>query len=187
MDAIMTVLAAVLLANADGRSARLLHALIAQRQDKRRVVAIFFASFALLAVVSAGGALIAAYTLGLGVLNLFAAMALGSAAGALLWAGRQPHDTTALTDASPFGLAVRLGAIQLGDRNQFLIFGLAPLSGAVPWAIVGGLIGLLLAMLPVLALGPAVLERSGAKWARWTAAALLLIWATVLLRRAFGV
>ena len=183
----MTVLAAVLLANADGRSAQLLHTLIAGRPDQRRVVAIFFACFVLLAVVSVGGALIAAYTLGLGVLNLFAAMALGSAAGALLWTGRPPHDATALADASSLGLAGRLGLIQLGDRNQFLIFALGPLSGAVPWAMAGGLIGLLLAMLPVLALGPALLERRGAKWVRWGAAAVLLLWAATLLRRAFGV
>ena len=183
----MTTLVAVLLANADGRSAQLLHALLAARPDKRRVVVIFFASFTLLAAVSAAGALIAAFTLGLGVLNLFAAMALGAAAGALLWAARQPPDETALADASSFGLAVRLGLLQLGDRSQFLIFALGPLSGAVPWGIVGGLVGLLLAMLPVLALGPALLERKGAKVARWAAAGMLILWATLHLRRAFGV
>lgn len=183
----MTVLAAVLLANADGHRARLLHALMAARQDKWRVLAIFFASFALLAAGSVAGALFAAFTLGLGVLNLFAAMALGAAAGALLWTARQPHDATALAAASPIGLAVRLGLLQLGDRSQFLIFALGPLTGAVPWGLAGGLVGLLLAMLPVLALGPEMLERGGAKWLRWAAAAILFLWAATLLRRAFGV
>lgn len=183
----MTVLAAVLLANADGRIAGLLYALLSARPDKRRVIAIFVASFALLAAVSVAGALLAAFTLGPGVLNLFAAMALGSAAGAMLWTARQPPDPAAFAGASPLGLAIRLTLLQLGDRNQFLIFALAPLSGAVPWGAVGGAAGLLLAMAPVLALGPELTQHKQARPLRWAAAALLLIWAALLMRRAFGV
>ncbi len=183
----MTVLAAVLLANADGRAGALLAGLIAVRSDRRATALAFFAAFLLLAVVAAMGALAAAYTLGLGVLNLFGAMALGSAAAALLWTRRTPVDAAALAALPLPLLFVRLLLIQLGGRNQFLIFALGALTGTVPWAIAGGLVGLLLAMLPVLALGPAVLERSGAKWARGAAAAILLLWAAMLLRRAFGV
>jgi putative Ca2+/H+ antiporter (TMEM165/GDT1 family) len=77
--------------------------------------------------------------------------------------------------------------VQLGDRNQFLIFALGALSGAALWGVAGGMVGLLLAMLPVLALGPAVPTGQGVRYTRWAAAGLLILWATLHLRRAFGV
>ena len=188
----MTTLAAVLLANADGRGGALLAALTATRGDRRRVMLCFFAAFLLLAVVSATGAVLAARMLGLGVLNLFAAMALGSAAAALLWARRAVVDVAAvdaavLADLPAPLLFARLVVHQLGDRNQFLIFALGALSGAAWWGVAGGMVGLLVAMLPVLALGSALVQRSGAAALRWAAAGLLILWAALLLRRAFGV
>lgn len=187
MDAVMSVLAAVLLANADGRAGALLAGLMAARSNGQATVWGFFAAFLLLAVISALGAVAADRLLGLGVLNLFGAMALASAAAALLWTRRAPIDAGPLAHMPLPLLVVRFVLIQLGDRNQFLIFALGALSGAALWGIAGGLIGLLLALLPVLALGPALLERGGAKWGRWAAAAALLLWAAMLLRRAFGV
>jgi Ca2+/H+ antiporter, TMEM165/GDT1 family len=187
MDAIMAVLAATLLANADGRSASLLAALVDARRDRRAVVGAFFAAFLLLAITSAVGAMLAGRMLGLGVLNLFAAFALGSAAAALLWRGRAEADAGALVAAPLPLLFTRLLLFQLGDRNQFLIFALGALSGAALWSIAGGAAGLLVAMLPVLALGPAMLEQRGARALRWAAAATLLLWAAMQARGAFGI
>ena len=183
----MTILAAVLLANADGRSGALLARLTAARAETRWVVFCFFAAFLLLAAGSAVGAVLASNMLGLGVLNLFAAMALGSAAAALVWTRRGGVDVTVLAALPAPLLFMRLLLIQLGDRNQFLIFALGALSGAALWGLVGGGLGLGLAVLPVLALGPALLQRKPAAALRWTAAALLLVWTTFFLRRAFGV
>jgi putative Ca2+/H+ antiporter (TMEM165/GDT1 family) len=183
MDAIMTVLAAVLLANTDGRTG----ALLAARDDRRAALLAFSAAFLVLAILSAVGAVVASRTLGLGVLNLFAAMALGSAAAALLWTRRGRDDGAALAGLPVPWLFVRLLLIQLGDRNQFLILALGALSGAALWGVAGGAIGLLLAVLPVVAVGPALRERTPAKVARWMAAALLILWAAHYLRLAFGV
>lgn len=183
----MAVLAATLLANADGRYGQLLGGLIEARRDRRIVAIAFFAVFAALAISSAIGAVLASRMLGLGVLNLFAALALGSAAGALLWRARGAVDVAALAGAPLAVLVVRLLLIQLGDRNQFLIFALGALSGAALWGIAGGAAGLLVAMLPVLALGPGLLAARGARWLRWGAAAALLLWAASHLRGAFGV
>lgn len=187
MDAIMPVLAAILLANADGRSARLLAALVDGRSDRRETVLIFFAAFGLLAIVSGVGALLAGRMLGLGVLNLVAAIALASATAGLLWQGRASVDPAPLLAAGRSSLFARLLAIQLGDRNQFLIFGLGALSGAALWGIAGGAAGLLVAMLPVLGWGPSLLEDRKARWLRLAAAALLAIWAVSHARTAFGV
>jgi Ca2+/H+ antiporter, TMEM165/GDT1 family len=181
------VLAALLLANADGRAGALLARLLAVRADRQAAMLAYFAAFLLLAVMSVTGALAAAYTLGMGVLNLFGAMALGSAAAALLWTRRAADEVPALAALPVPLLFFRLLLIQLGDRNQFLIFGLGALSGAAPWAVAGGMIGLLVAMLPVLVLGPEVRARKGAGALRWAAAAVLILWAAMLLRRAFGV
>jgi len=191
MDAIMATLAAVLLANADGHIAQMLAALLRERRDRRRVVILFFSAFTLLAIMSAVGALVAARHLGLGVLNLFAGIALVSAAAALLWTRRGAialaADAAVLVRAGPVMLFVRLFLMQLGDRNQFLILALGGLSGAALWGVAGGAAGLLVAMLPVLALGPALFERRGVRRLRWAAAALLVLWAFIYLRRAFGV
>lgn len=187
MDAIMAVLAATLLANADGRYARLLAELIDARCDRRATVTAFFAAFAMLALVSAIGAVVAGMQLGLGVLNLFAAFALVSAAAALLWSRRGDLETKALAAAPPPLLFLRLAMMQLGDRNQFLIFALGALSGAAWWGIAGGAAGLLVAMLPVLGWGPGLLETRWATRLRWGAAIILFLWALVKLRAAFGV
>lgn len=187
MDAIMPVLAAILLANSDGRYARLLAALVDARPNRRAAVVTFFAAFTLLAAFSAVGAMVAGQMLGLGVLNLFAAMALASATAALLWTRRADTDPAALTSATPAMLFVRLLLFQLGDRNQFLIFALGALSGAALWGILGGAAGLLVAMLPVLGWGPELLEGRKARWLRYGAAAVLLLWALMRLRLAFGI
>jgi hypothetical protein len=187
MDAIMAVLAAILLANSDGRYARLLAALVDARANRRATVVTFFAAFALLATFSAIGAMIAGRQLGLGVLNLFAAMALASAAGALLWSRRADTDPAPLASATPMMLFARLLLFQLGDRNQFLIFALGALSGAALWGIVGGAAGLLVAMLPVLGWGPALLEGRKARLLRYGAVGILILWALMRARIAFGI
>lgn len=183
----MTTLVAVLLANSDGRTGAMLAGLLAARDDRRGVLFSFFVAFLLLAAASAAGAMLASRMLGLGVLNLFAAMALGSAAAALLWTRRGAAPVAGLAALPAPLLFARLLLIQLGDRNQFLIFALGALSGAALWGVAGGSIGLGLALLPVLALGRGILQSSAARALRWTAAVLLLVWAIFFLRRAFGV
>lgn len=187
MDAIMAVLAATLLANADGHYAQLLARLVDARPNRRATVAAFFGAFILLAIVSAIGAVVSGLMLGIGVLNLFAAFALLGAAAAMLWTQRRPNEADALVTASTPQLFLRLLLLQLGDRNQFLIFALGALSGAAWWGVAGGAAGLLVAMLPVLGWGPTVLETRKARRLRWAAAGLLAIWAISYARAAFGV
>jgi Ca2+/H+ antiporter, TMEM165/GDT1 family len=187
MDAIMGALVAVLLANADGRTGRMMAALLGARPDAGRVIALWFAAFVLLAAVSATGAQVAAGSFGVGVHNMVAAIALGSAAAALLVPRRAAIDTGTAAAFPPWRLLLHFVRLQLGDRNQFLIFALGALSGAALWGIVGGAAGLLVAMLPVIGLGPTLLDGKGGARARWIAAAALALWALLCLRRAFGV
>ena len=77
-------------------------------------------------------------------------------------------------------------ASQFGDRSHFLIGALAATSGAGQWAAAGGLVGWTLAMLPVLAFGPALAERRAARNLRWAAAAILTVWGLRTALGAFG-
>jgi putative Ca2+/H+ antiporter (TMEM165/GDT1 family) len=187
MDAIMPVLVATLLANADGRYGVVLAELLDRRTDRRAVVIAFFGAFLALGIASVIGAVAANAMLGLGVLNLFAAFALISAAGAVFWSGRRPMDAAALADVPQPALFVRLALLQLGDRNQFLIFALGALSGAAWWGVAGGAAGLLVAMLPILGWGAGVLDRRWAGRLRWIAIAALILWGLSYARAAFGV
>ncbi|WOF45783.1 TMEM165/GDT1 family protein (plasmid) [Sphingopyxis indica] len=185
MDAIMITLVAVLLANADGRSGVFLARLAALRNDARTVMAIAFAGFAANALVAASIGTLANRTIGQGAIVLIVAVALVAAAVALLWS-RRPHDDARLVAAPMPLLALRMLAAQIGDRGSFLIAALAATSGAGLWAAAGGTIGWLLALLPFLALGPALADRPPARLLRWASAAILLLWGLRSALGAFG-
>lgn len=182
----MIALVAVMLANADGRSGALLAGLLLRRSDRRRVTAIALAAFLVNAVLAAlfGAAL--GQMVGQGVVALLVAFALVTAALALVWPGRLLPEAEALAPLPPFMLGARLALAQLGDRSHFLIGALAATSGAGHWAAAGGSIGWVLAMLPMLAFGPALAERPGARWIRWAAAAFLALWGARSALTAFG-
>ncbi|MFZ5727395.1 MAG: hypothetical protein ACOY4C_13360 [Pseudomonadota bacterium] len=185
MDAIMFALVAVLLANADGRSGIALGQLLAARSDRRVTVGFAFSAFLINAIVAALAGSIANRMIGPGVAALFVALALLSAAVALVWrttgesAGR-------LAEASATELAMLMLARQFGDRSHFLIAALAATSGAGQWAAAGGLVGWTLSMLPVLAFGPALAEQRAARLLRSAAAAVLALWGIRTALGAFG-
>jgi putative Ca2+/H+ antiporter (TMEM165/GDT1 family) len=185
MDAIMLALVAVALANADGRTGIYLSTLLNRRHDRRMVAAIFFAAFLISALVAAIAGSVANRLVGQGVVALLVAAAMLSAAVALSLPLRPPADEAA-DDASPALLAGRTLVAQFGDRSHFLIGALAATSGAGLWAAAGGAIGWLLAMLPVLAFGPALAQRRLARLIRWGAAAVLALWGTRTALGAFG-
>lgn len=187
MDAIMVSVVAVLLANADGRSGQLLSDLLNQRPDRARVLMIFFGTFVANAIVSATGGAIADRMIGQGVLQLFLAFAMGSAAVTLLWQRHWGASVDTLAKASVPMLTARMLLSQFGDRSQFLIGALAATAGAGLWAAAGGAAGWLLAIVPVMAMGAALTAHRAARWLRWTAAMILAIWAARALRIAFGV
>ncbi|MBL0915837.1 MAG: hypothetical protein IBJ13_10075, partial [Sphingopyxis sp.] len=54
------------------------------------------------------------------------------------------------------------------------------------WAASGGMIGWVLAMLPFLAFGSALVERRGVKLLRWGSAAILILWGIKTAMGAFG-
>jgi putative Ca2+/H+ antiporter (TMEM165/GDT1 family) len=185
MDAIMLALVAVLLANADGRSGIALSRLVSARSDRRVTVVIAFAAFIVNAVIAAVAGAIANGMIGQGVAALLVALAMLSAAVALLWRVKLLPDSVA-DDASRAILAGRMLANQFGDRSHFLIGALAATSGAGQWAAAGGLVGWTLAMLPFLAFGPGLAERRAARNLRWTAAAILILWGLRTALGAFG-
>jgi Ca2+/H+ antiporter, TMEM165/GDT1 family len=84
-------------------------------------------------------------------------------------------------------VGVRMLLSQFGDRSHFLIGALAATSGAGHWAAAGGLAGWILAMLPLLAFGPALADRRAAKVVRWAAAAVLIVWGLRSAMAAFGI
>lgn len=137
MDAIMLALVAVLLANADGRTGRLLSQVMAARGDRRAVVAIAFAAFIANATIAAVAGTAANRMIGQGIVALLLAFALLGAAVALVWRGRLGPAVQSLEEAPLPLLAPRLFLAQLGDRSHFLIGALAATSGAGLWAAAG--------------------------------------------------
>lgn len=182
----MLALVAVLLANADGRSGIFLSRLVSARSDRRVTVAIAFGAFLLNALVAAIAGAIANRMIGQGVAALLVALAMLSAAVALLWRGRSETGPVAGGDAPPFLLAGQLLARQFGDRSHFLIGALAATSGAGQWAAAGALVGWTLAMLPFLAFGPALAQRRTARILCWLSALVLAIWGIRTGLGAFG-
>lgn len=187
MDGLMTAIVAVLLATTDGRSGALLHALAAHRPDHRRVILLFVLAFVAGAAASAIAGVVADRMLGQGVLTLMLAIGLAGAGVGLLWRWRPAMAAARLGESRGPALAVRLGLHLLGDASQFLILAFAATTGAGHWAFAGGTLGFLLALVPVMALGPAVLERRSVRILRYAAALILLLWAAGAARAAFGV
>lgn len=182
----MLALVAVLLANADGRSGISLSRLLSVRPDRRMVVGIAFGAFLINAIITATAGAIANRMIGQGVAALLVALAMLSAAGALLWRGRQSLFDDEVRTATPTMLAGRMLVAQFGDRSHFLIGALAATSGAGQWAAAGGLVGWTLAMLPFLAFGPVLADRRAAHMLRWASAAVLASWGIVTAMGAFG-
>lgn len=180
----MLALVAVLLANADGRSGIFLSRLLSVRADRRLTVAVAFGAFIINALVAAIAGALANRMIGQGVAALFVALAMLSAATALLWRVKRAPDPGA--DDAPAVLAGRMLARQFGDRSHFLIGALAATSGAGQWAAAGGLVGWTLAMLPFLAFGPALAERRAAHVLRWASAVILIFWGLRTGLGAFG-
>lgn len=182
----MLALVAVLLANADGRSGGALSRLLSTRADRRVTVVIAFGAFMVNAVIAAVAGAVANGLIGQGVAALLVALAMLSAAVAVLWREPRSLDEAGMDAAPPIILAGRMLAAQFGDRSHFLIGALAATSGAGQWAAAGGLVGWTLAMLPFLAFGPALAERRAARVLRWAAAAILVIWGLRTALGAFG-
>ncbi len=182
----MLALVAVLLANADGRSGIALSRLLSARADRRVTVVIAFGAFIVNAVIAAFAGAIANGMIGQGVAALLVALAMLSAAVALLWHDRRSGAEAGMDEVPPVILAGRMLAAQFGDRSHFLIGALAATSGAGQWAAAGALVGWTLAMLPFLAFGPALAERRAARVLRWAAAAILVLWGLRTALGAFG-
>lgn len=181
----MFALVAVLLANADGRTGIALSRLIGMRSDRRVTVVIAFGAFLANAIVAAVAGAIANRMIGQGVAALLVALAMLTAAGALLWR-MKPAPDAGDADTAPAVLAGRMLASQFGDRSHFLIGALAATSGAGQWAAAGGFVGWVLAMLPFLAFGPALAGYRAARYLRWLAAAILIVWGLRTGLGAFG-
>lgn len=185
MDAIMLALVAVALANADGRTGLALSNLLSVRRDRRVVVIAAFAAFLVNALVAAAIGAAANRMVGQGVVQLLVALALLSAAAALLWRGRAAVADTG-SGVSIWRLALRFLLNQFGDSSHFLIGALAATSGAGLWAAAGGSIGWVLAMLPFLAFGAALADRRAVRTIRWVGAAILILWGIRTAMGAFG-
>ena len=186
MDAIMLALVAVALANADGRTGSFLSELLALRDDRRAVFGLAVGAFVANAVVAATAGAVANRMIGQGIVALFVAVALLSAAGALLWRGRLGPEASRLASTPLPLLGARLLLAQFGDRSHVLIMALAATSGAGHWAAAGGLAGWSLAILPFLAFGPELAGRPAARIVRWASAAVLIVWGLRSGMAAFG-
>ncbi len=182
----MIALVAVALANADGRAGLFLSALLAGRDDRRTVAAAVFGGFLVNALIAAAAGSAVNRMVGQGVVALLVALALLSAAAALLWPWRPDRDAQRLRAVPGPLLAARLALAQFGDRSHVLIAALAATSGAGLWAAAGGLVGWLLAMLPFLAFGAPLAARRPMRLLRWLAAAILALWGVRAGLGAFG-
>lgn len=187
----MVSMVAVLLANADGRGGQYLSDLMALRPDKARVMLLYGGAFSLNAIVSAISGTLADQMIGQGVLLLLLAFSLVSASASLIW---QRHwgvggevSAERLAAMHPIQLGLRMILSQFGDRNQFLIGAFAATTGAGLWAAAGGAAGWALAFVPVMATGGALTRHRAARWLRWAAAGVLMMWGAWALRTAFGV
>ncbi len=183
----MIALVAVALANADGRAGSFLAALLALRSDRRTTFGLAIGAFVVNAVVAAIAGSVANAMIGQGIVLLLVGFALVSGAAALLWPWRLGPDAERLATAPVALVGVRMLLSQFGDRSHFLIGALAATSGAGHWAAAGGLAGWILAMLPLLAFGPALADRRAAKVVRWAAAAVLIVWGLRSAMAAFGI
>lgn len=179
----MIALVAVALANADGRAGLFLSALLAGRDDRRTVAAAVFGGFLVNALIAAAAGSAVNRMVGQGVVALLVALALLSAAAALLWPWRPDRDAQRLRAVPGPLLAARLALAQFGDRSHVLIAALAATSGAGLWAAAGGLVGWLLAILPFLAFGAPLAAR---RPVRLLAAAILALWGVRAGLGAFG-
>ena len=182
----MIALVAVALANVDGRAGLFLSRLLTLRDDRRSVVAATFGAFVVHALIAAAAGSAANRMVGQGVVALLVALALLSAAAALLWPGRPDREAERLRAVPGPMLAARLFAAQLGDRSPLLIAALAATSGAGLWAAAGGLVGWVLAMLPFLAFGAELAARRPMRLLRLLAAAILAVWGVRAGLGAFG-
>lgn len=182
----MTALVACLLVASDGRTARVVTGLIADRGGARFVLSAVAAAILGNVAASALGGTFANAALGQGVLVLFQGIALIAAAIGLVWTRRAPARLAAVPGPAWPALAVALGLFFFGDASQFLIFTLAATSGAGHWAALGGLVGIGVGLLPALALGDEVYAMSAMRWVRWIAAALLALAGIRAVLTAFG-
>ncbi len=181
----MFTLVAALLVHADGRTAGQL-ALLTQRRAQSPAVPFAIALVLVVTLPAAAGAQASRYA-GLGVLHLLLAIALLSGLGIV----RRPRFSA--DQSGPF-LSL-LAALMVGPL-PLVCFALAGISGgglfAIPGAVLGALAGTAAAVgLPLaLAGSQAVLawpDTAPARALRLVAGALLLLWAALSLRTAFGI
>ena len=210
MDALILAMVAMLLGSADLYLVRAIWHRGGGRADRLVVLAAVTALVVNSAVVVAAG-IIAGQRMGVGVLMLFQTFALVGAAAALVWRDlapasldrRWPAGGPVAQPQPPGGRRFRtelgwFAARQFGDRNQFLLFGIAALTGGGAWAFVGAMAGLAATLVPLAwwhgagasgGRGPGVpLGEQRAWWlVRWGAALVLLAFAANRLILAFGV
>ena len=175
MDALLTALLGCLLGEMGDKRQWLVLALATRYDRNRAVIAgIIVAALANAAISAFAGAWIGPM-LGPDARLLFLALATLFLGIGLLWRV-SPPDTLDSWPTGPF-LTTALGLFILGfgDGPQFLILGIATRTGD-PWlAAIGGAIGVIVALVPVVLLRAQLMAALPMRAIRWTGGGLLLL------------
>lgn len=186
MDALLLALVGCLLAEIGGKG-QLLTLALARRYDRdgAMVAGIVIAAIANAALSALAGAWIGPM-LGGDARLLFLALAILFLGAGLLWPVTAP-DTLDGWRIGPF-LTAMLGLFILGfgEGAQFLILGIVTRMGHPALAAIGGTIGVAAALVPVVLLRDALLDRLPLRAIRWTAGGLMLLGGAIMALRATG-
>lgn len=179
MDAFLAALLGCLGGEIGGKSQLLILALATRfRHDGAVIAGLTAASLANAVLGAAAGALIGPM-LGNDARLLFLAIALLLLGLGMMWPVKPPDTLADWPTAAFFTTALGLFILGFGEGTQFLIAGLATRTGDPLMAGAGGVVGLVAALVPVVLLRDAFMQRVPVRFLRIASAVLMLLFAAI--------
>jgi putative Ca2+/H+ antiporter (TMEM165/GDT1 family) len=186
MDALLIALLGCLLGEIGDKSQLLVLALAARyNRDGAVIAGIIVAAIANAAISAAAGAWIGPM-LGADARLLFLALAILFLGAGLLWRVAPPDPLDGWPTGAFLTTALGLFILGFGDGPQFLILGIAVRTAEPVLAGIGGAIGMIVALVPVVLLRARLLAVLPLRAIRWTGGALLLVTGAIMALSATG-